>query len=156
VSTVAVQNLGTLAFVPDAQKTVMFLNTDITLGFTSLDDGNYRATIPNTFTDTAGNAFAGNVLDFFVFAGDANRDRTIDIQDFAILGTNFNQPGTFSDGDFNYSGMTDINDFSILASKFNTSLPAARGAAVAPAAAPRMVFGRERIDLDEIEDVLPG
>jgi hypothetical protein len=108
-----------------------------------LPDGNYRATIAAAnVTDVAGNSLpADAVLDFFVFAGDANRDRSVDIGDFSILAARFNLPGTFSQGDFNYSGTTDIGDFAILASRFNTGLPAARpglgvtGRLVAPRAA---------------------
>jgi hypothetical protein len=99
-------------------------------------DGNYRCTFqPNSIQDAAGNlgppvsrdggGGGGNprVIDFFVFAGDANRDRAINIGDFAILAGNFNEDGFYSDGDFNYSGRVEIGDFSILASKFNRTLP---------------------------------
>lgn len=93
-----------------------------------LPDGNYRATISaGAVRDLSANPMPGDVtLDFFVFAGDANRDRTVNLSDFAILAGRFNQPGTFSQGDFDYDRRIGIGDFSILASRFNTSLPAAR------------------------------
>ena len=103
-----------------------------------LPDGNYRAVLSGAgVADAFGNPLGSDVIvDFFVFSGDANRDRTVGIADFSVLAANFNNPGVFADGDFNYSGMVEIGDFSILASRFNTSLPAARaGAAVANAGA---------------------
>jgi hypothetical protein len=93
-----------------------------------LADGNYTVSIaPAGVTDRAGNPLVAFDDAFFVFAGDATRDRSINISDFSILASRFNLPGTFSQGDFNYNGTAEIGDFSILASKFNTTLPAARG-----------------------------
>jgi hypothetical protein len=96
-----------------------------------LPDGNYRLrVIGSGISDAAGNPMSGDhLLDFFVFAGDANRDRVVNISDFSILAARFNQPGTFSQGDFNYDGMVNISDFSILASKFNQSLAEPNGLA---------------------------
>lgn len=95
----------------------------------AIPDGNYRATLrAGAIQDAAGNLLASDrVLDFFILAGDANRDRRVDIDDFGILASRFNQPGVFSQGDFNYSGTTDIDDFAILAGKFNTTLAPAAG-----------------------------
>ncbi|MDW8262903.1 MAG: Ig-like domain-containing protein [Phycisphaerales bacterium] len=91
-------------------------------------DGNYRITLTPLVTDVAGNPLAGNnIVDFFVLTGDANRDRSVDLGDFGILASRFNQPGTFSQGDFNYSGEADLADFALLATNFNTSLPAPSG-----------------------------
>lgn len=86
-------------------------------------DGDYIATPSVATNDLAGNAAIQLApLQFFILAGDANRDRRVDISDFAILAARFNLPGTFSQGDFNYDGVTNVGDFSILASKFNSSL----------------------------------
>lgn len=92
-----------------------------------LSDGNWQLTAPaGALTDAAGNASTAPLsVDFFVLAGDANRDRAVNIADFSVLAGRFNQPGAFADGDFNYSGAVEIGDFSILASRFNTSLPPA-------------------------------
>jgi len=157
-SDVIVQNLtggGTVGTL------LSYSNPTATFTFTGgiLPDGNYRATIAAAnVTDLAGNPLGGDAaLDFFVFAGDANRDRTVNISDFSILASRFNLPGTFSQGDFDYSGTVGIGDFSILASKFNTSLPApgslARqstllpaGLRVAPTAEPRRLFSDLRLD----------
>jgi hypothetical protein len=92
-----------------------------------LADGNYSTVLsPQGVTDLAGNGLTGTpTFPFFVLAGDANRDRSVDIGDFSILAANFNaSPRVFGQGDFNYSGTVDIGDFAILASRFNTSLPA--------------------------------
>lgn len=92
-----------------------------------LADGNYYATLMQGSTEDASGNDLGNPVNFsfFVLAGDANRDRAVNIGDFAVLAANFNQPGTFGDGDFDYSGTVNISDFAILASKFNTNLPPA-------------------------------
>jgi hypothetical protein len=94
----------------------------------ALEDGNYTATIAaGAVTDPAGNTLANPLtFSFFVFSGDANRDRSINVGDFAVVASHFNSPGTYSAGDFDYSGVVNILDFSLLASKFNISLPVAR------------------------------
>jgi hypothetical protein len=121
-------------------------------------DGNYRATLQaGSIADPAGNLLAApTVVNFFIFAGDANRSRSINVQDFSILASNFNKSGSFSQGDFNYSGTITIQDFSILASKFNTGLAAARAAAL-PSLSRLAPFGVRRVvDGDLVEDLLPA
>lgn len=69
----------------------------------------------------------------YTLLGDANLNGTVNIGDFSVLASNFNQPGLWTAGDFNYDGQVNIGDFSLLASNFNRSVsPAtgARGAAV--------------------------
>lgn len=111
-----------------------------------LPDGQYRATLPaGSVADVNGNPLAeAMILDFFVLAGDANRDRVVNIADFSILASRFNQPGTFSQGDFNYSGTVEIGDFSILAARFNTTLPAGRPAGGPGGVATSPVAGIDR------------
>jgi hypothetical protein len=91
---------------------------------TGLPDGDWRlSAAAGSIADPFGNTLSAAIsFDFFVFAGDADRNRVVNIQDFAILASNFNLPGVFSDGDFNYSGTVNINDFAILAGKFNEQL----------------------------------
>lgn len=128
-----------------------------------LPDGNYRAILTAAgVTDAFGNPLGGGdeTVEFFVFAGDANHDRIVNIADFSVLAGNFNLPGTFSQGDFNYDGSVGIADFSILASKFNTTLPAARPAATATPPGGLLGMGPTRfsrlwIDLDRT-DPLPS
>ena len=98
-----------------------------TFGFAGvLPDGNYQATVPAAgVEDATGNPLAEDAtLDFFVLAGDANRDRAVTIADFALLRAGFGGPGLFSDGDFNYDGQVTIADFAILRGNFGTSLAA--------------------------------
>jgi hypothetical protein len=102
--------------------------TEATWSFASiLPDGNYRATLPaGSVADTYGNPLAADFMfDFFVLAGDANRDRKVDVADLGILATNWQQsPRTFSQGDFDYSGTVDVNDLGILATKWQQQLAA--------------------------------
>lgn len=129
-----VENLTTASVIPSSAIAIAFDSASSTARLTFpgiggvLADGNYRVTLnAGGVTDRSGRPLvATSPLEFFVFVGDANRDRAVNINDFSILAARFNQPGTFSQGDFNYDGITNINDFSILAAKFNTSLPALR------------------------------
>lgn len=91
-----------------------------------LPDGNYTLILAaGSVQDAAGNALVEALnLPFFVFGGDADRNRVVSISDFSILASRFNLPGTFSQGDFTYDGQVGIADFSLLASKFNQTLPA--------------------------------
>jgi len=92
-----------------------------------LPDGNYQLRVRAAGVFSGSGIFMAHdaVTPFFVLAGDANRDRSVNISDLAILAANFNRPGAFSQGDFNYDGAVGIGDFSILASRFNTQLAAA-------------------------------
>jgi hypothetical protein len=130
-SDLVVKNLTTDTTIPASSIALSYDAPTNTATFTFptfplsvLPDGNYRARLPRTrVTGAAGNPLVHDgLVHFFVLAGDANRDRTINIIDFSTLAAHFNQPGTYADGDFNYSGLVNLNDFSILASKFNQSL----------------------------------
>ncbi len=100
-----------------------------------LADANYRATLLSAgVTDPPGNPLDGNAddliggdhaFDFFVLAGDTNRDRLVDISDLGVLATNWQQsPRDFSQGDFNYDQTVDITDLGMLATNWQSSLPA--------------------------------
>src|SRR5205085_501492 len=73
---------------------------------TLLQDGNYRATLPaGSVSDAAGNPLASaQLLDFFVFAGDADHNRSIGFADLVAVAQNYGKSGnaTFGSGDFNY------------------------------------------------------
>jgi hypothetical protein len=59
--------------------------------------------------------------------GDANRDGTVNLTDFSILGgpANYNQAGKgWNGGDFNDDGVTNLTDFSILGSPANYNVTA--------------------------------
>ncbi|MCS7034958.1 MAG: hypothetical protein NZ561_13350 [Phycisphaerae bacterium] len=134
-----------------ASNTAIFAFTN---GFIPVD-GNYTVTFSNTgITNRQNMQLAGDLVqDFFFLQGDANRDRRVDIADFAILAGRFNQPGTFSQGNFNYSGNVDIADFSILANQFNKSLPAPGDLPrpVRPGQAPTLFSSRADTELDRLQ-----
>lgn len=84
-------------------------------------------------TNLLGSTFSGDaILIAATLNGDANLDRTVNISDFALLASNFNQPSRWYTGDFDYDGVTDIGDFAMLAANFNQTFvaPLARGSAV--------------------------
>lgn len=92
-----------------------------------LPDGNWTLSIiPTDVTDPAGNALAPAApFPFFIFGGDANRDRRVDIADLYILASNYQQGSrTFSQGDFNGDGIVNSQDLGILSSHWQGSLPA--------------------------------
>ncbi len=111
-----------------------------------LPDGDYRARLVATgVRDGAGNAMAADaVLEFFVYAGDATRDRTIDFADLVRLAQSYDAPTgkTAADGDFNYDGAVDFADLVILAQRYETTLggPAAPADARALSAAMAEAF----------------
>jgi len=103
----------------------------------TLIDGNYRVNVVAAgVTDTAGNSLDGDgngtpnddfVFNFFVLSGDANRDRSVNLDDFTALAASFGQPNrVFSQGNFNYSagGVVNLDDFTILAAQFGKTLAA--------------------------------
>ncbi|MCS7034472.1 MAG: S8 family serine peptidase [Phycisphaerae bacterium] len=87
-------------------------------------DGNYTVSVRST--DPAGNLMpAPYNFSFFILYGDANRNRTVDLADFAPMASNFGQsPRSFAQGDFNFDTTVDLADFALLASNFNRTLPA--------------------------------
>lgn len=134
VNSVQFTNLTTSQVIPASNMTAQYNTFSNTASFSFpgfangvLPDGNYTGRVFAGLTDFFGNPLpADATFSFFFLNGDANRDRAVNIADFAIVAARFNQSGFFSDGDFNYDGVTNIADFSILASKFNTTLPIAR------------------------------
>jgi rhamnogalacturonan endolyase len=135
------QNLTTGATIPASAMTVTTAGTSARVSFaTPLSDGNYRATLPagSALTTLGDGLPAARTLDYFVLAGDANRDRSVNFDDLLILASNYNTAGrTFSQGDFDYTGTVNFDDLLILASRYNGSLagaPAAIGAPPPPAA----------------------
>jgi hypothetical protein len=113
-----------------------------------LPDGNYRLRVAAAnLTDAAGNPLDQDLShDFFVLAGDANRDRVVNLRDFNALASNFGKSGRlFSQGDFNYDGQVTLADFNILANRF--------GQGVAPAGSSSFARGLENRS-DDIDDPL--
>ena len=124
----ALQNLTTGQPVPlDAATLTQSANqheAHLTLS-SLLPDGNYQLTLPaGSVTDVGGAAMTDDfTLHFYVLAGDANRDRVVDLADFVILRNHFGSAGLFSQGDFNYDGRVDLSDFVMLRNQFGKSLP---------------------------------
>jgi hypothetical protein len=57
--------------------------------------------------------------------GDANLDRTVNLDDFNRLAARFGQTGTsWAQGNFNYDGSTNLSDFNLLAANFGRSVTA--------------------------------
>jgi hypothetical protein len=103
-----------------------------------LPDGNYTArAIAAGITNSAGTPMPEDqLLNFFSLAGDANRDRKVDVADLGVLASNWQQSGrTFSQGNFDLSpdGLVDVADLGILASHWQQQVAAPS----APARSPR-------------------
>jgi endo-1,4-beta-xylanase len=102
-----------------ANKTVM------TAWFTSpLADGDYEIrTRDASGTDAVGYPLPATSSEFFVLAGDANRDRRVDFADLLIVSQNYGQSGrAFSQGNFDYAGAVDFSDLLIVAQQFGAQL----------------------------------
>jgi hypothetical protein len=122
-------NLTTDAKIDTAASTVVY-NSGTNVGkwtvASHLPDGNYRATLrAGAVRDQFGDALASDVTtNFFVLAGDANRNRTVDFSDLVTLSQNYNGTGkTYSQGDFDYDGDVDFQDLVILAKNYGKTLP---------------------------------
>src|SRR5207249_3400483 len=101
-----------------------------------LADGNYTATLlAGGISDINGSKLDGNgdgvggdsfTYSFFVLAGDANHDRTVDFTDLVAVAQNYGATGgmTFDKGDFNYDGSVDFADLVMLAQRYGTGVPA--------------------------------
>jgi len=142
----------------------------------SLADGNYAFNIPEGAIATVAGQPNTDAIEFvggqaFILAADANRNRSVNLDDFTILAANFGQTGkVFTQGNFNYSpdGRVNLDDFTILAAQFGKTLPpladlprAASNALSFPAARPaiaRATFGGHRITDDPLlsHAQLPG
>ncbi len=88
-----------------------------TITFHELNLGTYSNC---TITLTDSNSFVSNALNVSTFTvtfkpfGDFNSDRKVDLSDFSILATYWNQHKSTADA--NYDGVVDLSDLSILAS----------------------------------------
>lgn len=92
-----------------------------------LSDGNWKLTGPGA-TDSAGNQSEPFDFDFFVLAGDANRDRVVNFNDVLTVAQNYGTSNnSFSTGNFDYSsnGLVDFGDLLIVAQNYNVSVPSA-------------------------------
>jgi hypothetical protein len=135
--------------VSSSAITIQAVGTHHTITFTGiLADGYYSLTIPAaSATDAAGNPLAGDLtLVFFVLAGDANHDGTVDNTDVTALVTHWHSTGvSFSQGDFNYDHV--VNDFDVdsIAHNWQVTLsppPPALPSLVVPTPAPKRTASR--------------
>ena len=150
------RNLNTNA---TSTPTILSLSgTTLVLDLTSqqqLADGNYTLTLPAGYTrDAAGNPSAAASLSFFVFRGDFNRDRTVNLADTIIFERGFGRTGaTLSTGDTNYDGVVNLADSINFERNFGRSLPPigalqatpGRGFATAGTSSPASLFSKTRL-----------
>jgi len=87
-----------------------------------------------SLTDTNHNALSADFVysdpTFFFLAGDANHDRSVDVNDLNILASNWMQTDrAFSQGNVDYSGdgLVDQNDLAILSLNWQQQLAAPAG-----------------------------
>ncbi len=107
------------------------------LNATSLPNGDYSLYVwdRDNIYNVAGVGLQGPTsYSFFALAGDANRDRIVDSQDYTLVEQNLNMGGGkgWADGDFNGDGMVDTTDLQILQANMGQSLPALTGAPAQP------------------------
>lgn len=123
-----------------------------------LPDGNYRATInAGDVTDAAGNPLGANsVLDFWVLAGDVNRDRSVSFADLVTIAQNYGKGGqTYSTGDLNGDGSVGFADLVMVAQNYGKNLPAPpNGAPVASALADLAAASEPVVGLDSSAPVV--
>ncbi|HQY87512.1 MAG TPA: PQQ-dependent sugar dehydrogenase, partial [Tepidisphaeraceae bacterium] len=103
-----------------------------------LPDGDYTATLDGTGITNIAQTPLGNdyVAEFFVLAGDLNRDRKVDFEDLLVVAQNYDESGqTFTGGNVDYSddGKVDFSDLLIVAQHYGIDLDnAARVAPIKP------------------------
>ena len=109
-------SLGTLNYNSTLRRAT------VTFAQSILTDGNYRLTIAAGALPNLATAYQ---FDFYTLAGDANRDRVVDVTDLGILATNWQGTGkNFAQADFNYDGIVDVSDLGILATNWQKTLAA--------------------------------
>lgn len=99
---------------------------DVRINTLTLPDGNYRLqTSAGAISDVAQHTMAQAFsYEFFMFAGDANRDRVVNVLDMYILSQNWFGTGkTFAQGDFNGDSIVDAADLGILGTRWLQTLP---------------------------------
>ncbi|MEI8197795.1 MAG: dockerin type I domain-containing protein, partial [Phycisphaerae bacterium] len=129
-------NTTTATQVPYADIAMAYDHATNTATFTfpnylyqALPNGVYHLDFVAGLPDLFGNALvAGTTLDFFVLAGDADRDGQVTAADFAqidaswlqVQGGTANSGFTWLRGDFDYDGQITANDFAIIDNAFTT------------------------------------
>jgi len=115
---------------------VDFSNDTVCFILPALPNGNYRASLPaNSVTDFDGHPLPADFsFDFFVLAGDANRDRAVGFADLVAVAQNYGKTKTtWVQGDFNGDGTVGFADLVAVAQNYGRSLPAPAAAMLAGA-----------------------
>lgn len=92
-----------------------------------LPDGNYRVTmLADSVDDGEYTMLEDYHYEFFFLAGDFNRDRIVDTQDFNIISAHLGTPqdAVFGEGDINYDGQIDAADMTLFRSRYGLMVPA--------------------------------
>jgi len=91
---------------------------DLFIGFTN--DSGIRSLQFTVVTDEAGGYLAMDHLQigFAALAGDADRDGTVNFNDFLVLSMNFGAEGGWAEGDFTHDGRVEFPDFLQLSANF--------------------------------------
>jgi hypothetical protein len=100
-----------------------------------LPDGNYQASVgsvlltdnfgnPLGASDATGGMFSTYTTSFFIFRGDTNHDRSVNVSDLADLAGNFGKTSgmLWHSGDFDYNGNVNVADLADLAGNFGKML----------------------------------
>ena len=139
LSSLDLKNLTTNSTIPSNMIAVASAGSTANFtfpGFTGgiLPDGNYHATLSASgIRDLAGNHPAASpTLDFFVFAGDANHDRSVEFADLVAVAQNYGKTGgtTWSLGDFNHDQNVDFADLVTVAQKSEPLWPQRRAGCI--------------------------
>jgi len=126
-------NRTTAELVPTSKLALSFdrITRKATLTFPGfaggiLPNADYRCTLsPEGVSDPSGNPLQNSVVqDFFVLAGDLDRDRQVGFSDLVAVAQNYGQQRTtWTQGDLNGDGMTDFADLVTIAQAYGSSLP---------------------------------
>ncbi|MEM6313409.1 MAG: Ig-like domain-containing protein [Planctomycetota bacterium] len=112
-------------------------------------NGDYRLDVAGV-TDRAGNVLVPTTRDFFVLAGDLDRDRDVDLTDAALLERNFGRTDDplFSEGDLDYDGDVDLIDAALLERNFGANLGTGLGTGLPRLVAPQPMMRGPRLFAD--------
>jgi hypothetical protein len=90
-----------------------------------LANGDYRARLPADSVRAPGYSLVGDVtLEFFVLAGDIDRDRSVTFSDLVVLAQNHGRTGTiWASGDLNADGNTNFADLTLVAQNYGATVP---------------------------------
>jgi hypothetical protein len=127
-----------VALTPDAVTWDAVTRTATFTFVAPLPNENYRATLAASGVQTAGGRrlAADAAYDFYVLAGDVNRDRVVNYDDLLILAKYYNSTtATWAEGDLDGNGFVNFDDLLIVAKSYNATVAALPPTLPAPAPA---------------------